>query len=575
MAHIELKNVSKKFGNQTALRNLDLEIADGEFFVLLGETGAGKTTTLRLVAGLEKPTEGQVFIDGIDVADWGAAERDVALVLQQYSLYPRYTVRQNLEFPLKSKLRRVADAEITERVARVAKTLRIEHLLERKTDRLSGGEMQRVSIGRAIVRNPRVFLMDEPLSALDAKLRETLRTELKNIQMNLGQTFLFVTHDQIEAMSMGDKIGVLNNGRLVQSGTPYEIYNNPKNTFVARSVGSPPMNLLDGRLVSGRAVMTEKTFELPYRRRQWCGHRRPRADLRHPPRGRPGRSRRAGRGHGARRREPRRREDRHAARRRHQPARHRPRPDRRRHRPARPLRMGPAKGRAVRQGRPETASSTRVGAAARHRSEPGNPRPDGKQRHRQGAKPDEKPGSQSRRKLSAPTHFFISEVERASCGALLISSPSVAAARQGQRGSDRMARASATMSARPPDNDLLGLTGIVDHADGADRNVDGTLHRLGEMHLVAGAGRDLLQRRVAAAGTAEIGDARFLQRLRHLDAFLDGQAAVDPVGDRDARADHHVRHGVLHRLDDLDGQPHAVLRANRPTRPCGGWRAAR
>ncbi len=264
MAHIELRNVTKKFGNRTALRNLNLEIADGEFFVLLGETGAGKTTTLRLIAGLEKPTEGQVFIDGADVADWGAAERDVALVLQQYSLYPRYTVRQNLEFPLKSKLRRVADAEIAERVARVAKTLRIENLLERKTDRLSGGEMQRVSIGRAIVRNPRVFLMDEPLSALDAKLRESLRTELKNIQMNLGQTFLFVTHDQIEAMSMGDKIGVLNNGKLVQTGTPNEIYNNPRNTFVARSVGSPPMNLIDGRLVSGRAVMTAKTFELPY-----------------------------------------------------------------------------------------------------------------------------------------------------------------------------------------------------------------------------------------------------------------------------------------------------------------------
>ncbi len=264
MAHIQLKNVSKKFGNHTALRGLDLEIADGEFFVLLGETGAGKTTTLRLIAGLEKPTEGQVFIDGADVADWGAAERDVALVLQQYSLYPRYTVRQNLEFPLKSKLRRVADAEIAERIARVAKTLRIEHLLERKTDKLSGGEMQRVSIGRAIVRNPRVFLMDEPLSALDAKLRETLRTELKNIQMNLGQTFLFVTHDQIEAMSMGDKIGVLNEGRLVQTGTPNEIYNNPKNTFVARSVGSPPMNLIDGKLISGRAVMADEAFELPY-----------------------------------------------------------------------------------------------------------------------------------------------------------------------------------------------------------------------------------------------------------------------------------------------------------------------
>ncbi len=262
MAHIRLENVTKTFGSHAALKNLDLEIADGEFFVLLGQTGAGKTTTLRLIAGLEKPTSGRILIDGVDVADWGAAERDVALVLQQYSLYPRYTVKQNLEFPLKSKLRRVPDGEIAERVAKAAKTLRIEHLMARKTDRLSGGEMQRVSIGRAIVRNPRVFLMDEPLSALDAKLREALRTELKNIQMNLGQTFLFVTHDQIEAMSMGDKIGVLNNGSLVQVGTPYEVYSNPKNTFVARSVGSPPMNLVDGKVASGRAIMAPG-FELP------------------------------------------------------------------------------------------------------------------------------------------------------------------------------------------------------------------------------------------------------------------------------------------------------------------------
>jgi multiple sugar transport system ATP-binding protein len=264
MAHIQLRNISKAFGSAMALQGLDLDIADGEFFVLLGETGAGKTTTLRLIAGLETPTAGQIFIDGADVADWGPAERDVALVLQQYSLYPRYTVRENLEFPLKPKIRRVPDEEIRERVARVARTLRIEHLLDRKTDRLSGGEMQRVSIGRAIVRKPRVFLMDEPLSALDAKLREALRTELKNLQVSLGATFLFVTHDQIEAMSMGDRIGVLDHGRLVQTGSPYEIYNNPRNTFVARSVGSPPMNLIDGRLVGGRAVVAPLRFELPY-----------------------------------------------------------------------------------------------------------------------------------------------------------------------------------------------------------------------------------------------------------------------------------------------------------------------
>jgi len=264
MAHIELKNITRTFGRHTALKNLNLEIEDGQFFVLLGETGAGKTTTLRLIAGLERPTSGQIFIDGVDVGDWGAAERDVALVLQQYSLYPRYTVRENLEFPLKSKIRRVPDDEIRERIARAAKTLRIEHLLDRKTDRLSGGEMQRVSIGRAIVRKPRVFLMDEPLSALDAKLREALRTELKDLQRRLGATFLFVTHDQIEAMSMGDRVGVLNHGHLVQTGTPKEIYDNPRDTFVASFVGSPPMNLIDGSLVGGRAIIAPKTFELPY-----------------------------------------------------------------------------------------------------------------------------------------------------------------------------------------------------------------------------------------------------------------------------------------------------------------------
>jgi multiple sugar transport system ATP-binding protein len=262
MAHIELRGVTKKYGNDVALDNLNLDIPDGQFFVLLGETGAGKTTTLRLISGLESPTEGQIFIDGVDVTKWGAAERDVALVLQQYSLYPRYTVRQNLEFPLKSRIRAMSQNDINDNVARVAKTLHIEHLLERKTDRLSGGEMQRVAIGRAIVRKPNVFLMDEPLSALDAKLREALRLELKDLQMNLGETFLFVTHDQVEAMSMGDRVGVLNNGRLVQTGTPQEIYSNPCNTFVARSVGSPAMNLFDGKVTDGKAIITPKSFEL-------------------------------------------------------------------------------------------------------------------------------------------------------------------------------------------------------------------------------------------------------------------------------------------------------------------------
>jgi multiple sugar transport system ATP-binding protein len=252
MAHIKLDHVTKRFGAATALSDLSLEIGNGEFFVLLGPTGAGKTTTLRLIAGLEQPTSGSIMIGGEDVSGWSAAQRDVALVFQYYSLYPRYTVRQNLAFPLRSKIRSYTQAQIDERIARAAKTLRIEHLLERKTDRLSGGEMQRVSIGRAIVREPRVFLMDEPLSNLDAKLREALRAELKELQMKLGATFLFVTHDQIEAMSMGDKIGVLNNGRIIQVGTPFEIYNRPRDVFVAGFVGSPAMNFLDASLQEGR-----------------------------------------------------------------------------------------------------------------------------------------------------------------------------------------------------------------------------------------------------------------------------------------------------------------------------------
>ena len=265
MAHVELKNITKKFRRHTALSDLSLDIGDGEFFVLLGPTGAGKTTTLRLIAGLDAPDSGSIVIGGQDVGKWSAAERDVALVFQYYSLYPHYTVRQNLEFPLKSKHRRIGAHEVADRVARAAKTLRIEHLLERKTDRLSGGEMQRVSIGRAIVRQPRVFLMDEPLSNMDAKLREILRAELKDLQMKLGATFLYVTHDQVEAMSMGDKVGVLNHGRIVQIGTPHEIYNRPRDTFVATFVGSPAMNLLSGTLCDGRLVVAPGKLEIAVR----------------------------------------------------------------------------------------------------------------------------------------------------------------------------------------------------------------------------------------------------------------------------------------------------------------------
>ncbi|MBW2705512.1 MAG: sugar ABC transporter ATP-binding protein, partial [Deltaproteobacteria bacterium] len=210
MAQVTLENLTKKFKSVTAVKNLSIDIRDQEFFVLLGPTGAGKTTTLRCIAGLEKPNAGTINIAGQNVNDWGPAERDVAIVFQYYSLYPHYTVKQNLEFPLKSKIRKISPEEMNQRIAKVSKTLQIDHLLDRKTDKLSGGEMQRVAIGRAIVREPRIFLMDEPLSNLDAKLREVLRSELKDLQMNLGATFLYVTHDQVEAMTMGERIGILN-----------------------------------------------------------------------------------------------------------------------------------------------------------------------------------------------------------------------------------------------------------------------------------------------------------------------------------------------------------------------------
>jgi multiple sugar transport system ATP-binding protein len=262
MAEVRLDRVTKRFGSHAAVDELSLTIGDGEFFVLLGPTGAGKTTTLRLIAGLERADAGGIWIGGEDARDWSAAERDVALVFQYYSLYPRYTVRQNLEFPLKSRVHGYPRAEIDQRIARAARMLRIEHLLDRKTDKLSGGEMQRVSIGRAIVREPRIFLMDEPLSNLDAKLREALRAELKDLQMNLKATFLFVTHDQIEAMSMGDKVGILNEGKLIQVGTPNQIYNDPRDTFVAAFVGSPAMNLIPGE-IAGDRIVAPGAFDLP------------------------------------------------------------------------------------------------------------------------------------------------------------------------------------------------------------------------------------------------------------------------------------------------------------------------
>ena len=263
MAEVKLAAIRKSYGKVQALAGIDLEIRDKEFFVLLGPTGAGKTTTLKIIAGLEKTDGGTVSIAGENVDARIPAMRDVAFVFQYYTLYPHYTVRQNLEFPLKSRLRRTPQAEIEKRVAEVARVLHIEHLLDRGTTKLSGGEMQRVGIGRAIVRNPKVFLMDEPLSNLDAKLREAMRAELARLHNDLGATFLYVTHDQVEAMTMGDRIGVLDRGAILQIGTPDEIYNAPNCLFVARFVGSPVINILRAAPRDGLLDVEDGMLRIP------------------------------------------------------------------------------------------------------------------------------------------------------------------------------------------------------------------------------------------------------------------------------------------------------------------------
>jgi multiple sugar transport system ATP-binding protein len=244
MADVILAGVTRRFGDVTAVDQLSLSIGDGEFVVLLGPTGAGKTTTLRLIAGLERPDAGRVSIAGRDVTAAPPADRDVTFVFQQYSLYPHLSVFDNLAFPLRSPIRRVPEDEIRRKVGDVAALLRIDHKLENRATRLSGGEMQRVAIGRALVRRPAVFLMDEPLSSLDAKLRADLRLELKRIQQDLGATILYVTHDQIEAMTMATRIGVIEQGRLVQVAAPREIYENPANVHVAARLGQPGINLV-------------------------------------------------------------------------------------------------------------------------------------------------------------------------------------------------------------------------------------------------------------------------------------------------------------------------------------------
>tara|TARA_A100001015_G_scaffold320126_1_gene445420 strand:- start:198 stop:1205 length:1008 start_codon:yes stop_codon:yes gene_type:complete len=245
MASIKLENVYKNFGKTSALENLNLEIFDGEFFVLLGPTGAGKTTTLRIISGLEQADKGNIFFDEEIINDVQPAFRDTSYVFQQFSLYPHYSVYDNLAFPLRSPLRKESKLEIDKKVTEIAKLLKIENKLRNKATQLSGGEMQRVSLGRALVRNPNIYLMDEPLSSLDAKLREELRIELKKIQKDLNATILYVTHDHVEATTMADRIGVLKDGVLSQVGTPEEIYDNPNSIYVANRLGSPKINIFD------------------------------------------------------------------------------------------------------------------------------------------------------------------------------------------------------------------------------------------------------------------------------------------------------------------------------------------
>ncbi len=254
MAEVQLLNLEKRYENVNerssahAVKGVTLTARDGEFVVLVGPSGCGKTTTLRMVAGLEDITSGELMIDGNRVNEVEPKDRDIAMVFQNYALYPHMTVFENMAFPL--KMRKVPKAEIKTQVEDAAKLLGIDHHLKKKPKELSGGERQRVAVGRAIVRKPKVFLFDEPLSNLDAALRTQMRAELKRIQRRLGATMLYVTHDQVEAMTMGDKIAVMNKGELEQFGTPSEIYGHPASVFVARFLGSPAMNIIPGGIVN-------------------------------------------------------------------------------------------------------------------------------------------------------------------------------------------------------------------------------------------------------------------------------------------------------------------------------------
>ena len=261
MAEVRFEHVGKRYDEVPVIEDMNLEIRDQEFMVLVGPSGCGKSTALRMIAGLEDISEGRIQIDGRAVNDLPPKDRDVAMVFQNYALYPHMTVRENLEFGL--KMRKVAPAEIERLVDEAAEILEIGHLLDRRPKQLSGGQRQRVAVGRAIVRKPAVFLFDEPLSNLDAKLRVQMRAEIKRLQGRLKTTTVYVTHDQIEAMTMGSRIAVMKQGRLEQVGSPLEIYNDPESLFVAAFIGTPPMNFVDATVRDGGTTLAAGAFTLP------------------------------------------------------------------------------------------------------------------------------------------------------------------------------------------------------------------------------------------------------------------------------------------------------------------------
>jgi len=251
MAQIVVRNLKKQFGDFTAVRESSFTIEDGEFFMLLGPSGCGKTTTLRMIAGLELPTSGEIYLDGEEISQKPPRERDIAFVFQMFALYPHMNVRKNISYPLVSQ--GMPRTRVAEKVAEVARILAIEDILDRPVGGLSGGDRQRVALGRAIVREPKAFMMDEPLGALDAEFREQMAEELRALHDRMGATTVYVTHDQLEAMQMGDKIVVMNNAVVEQFGAPQEIYDKPATMFVADFIGSPSMNFLpfEGRLAPG------------------------------------------------------------------------------------------------------------------------------------------------------------------------------------------------------------------------------------------------------------------------------------------------------------------------------------